>query len=178
MLKGKRVTLRSIRKSDLNNFLKWFNDPEIVQTMYKFFPISETREEKWIKKVILSSGEKDAIFVIEIRRKGRLFAIGSCGINRINWKDRNAEIGIAIGEKDCQGKGYGTEALSLLLEYSFKQLNLHRIWAAIFEFNNKKIPLFEKIGFKKEGCLRSAIFKNGVYWDINILGLLENEWQT
>jgi len=174
MLKGKKVILRSIRKNDINHFLKWCNDPEIIQNMYLCLPVSEIAEKKWIEEITCS--KNDAIFVIEINVKGRPIAIGNCVIKEINWKDRNAEIGIIIGEKKYRGKGYGPEALMLLISYGFNQLNLHRVWAAIFEFNNKKIPIFQKLGFRKEGCARSVIFKNGKYWDITTLSILEDEW--
>ena len=175
MLKGKKVFLRSIRKNDINNLLKWCNDPEIIQYMYLYLPTSEVAEEKWIDEIGSGKTGKDAIFVIEIRVKKQLVAIGICGIKKINWKDRNAEIGIIIGEKKYWHKGYGTEALILLINYGFNQLNLHRLWAGIFGFNYGIIPMFEKIEFQKEGCLRSAIFKNGKYWDITILGLLKDK---
>jgi len=175
MLKGKNVILRSVRKDDLQNLLKWCDDPEMLQNMYLYLPISEFSEEKWIEAAS-SSEANDAIFVIEISVEGQSVAIGTCAVNKINWKDRNAEIGIIIGEKKYWDKGYGSEALSLLVNYGFSQLNLHRIWAWVFEFNYKRIPLFQRIGLQQEGCLRSAIFKNGRYWDIAILGLLKNEW--
>jgi len=174
MLKGKKVILRSIRKNDINHFLKWCNDPEIVQNMYLYLPVSEIAEKKWIEEII--SSKNDVVFVIEINVKGKSIAIGNCAIKEINWKDRSAEIGIIIGEKKYRDKRYGSEALTLLINYAFNQLNLHRVWVAIFEFNNKRMPVFQNLGFKKEGCARSAIFKNSKYWDITTLSILEDEW--
>jgi len=173
MLKTKRVNLRSVRKNDIENFLNWCNDPEITQYMYLFLPVSETAEERWIEDA--GKDEKGAIFVIETVNRKKRIPIGICELKNINWKDRNAEIGIIIGKKNYWNKGLGTEILTLVIEYGFSQLNLHRLWVAIFENNSKRIPLFQKLGFQNEGCLRSAVFKNGKFQNVTILGLLEKE---
>lgn len=172
MLKGKKVNLREIRKSDIDYFLKWFNDPEIMQYNPRYLPMMGAKEEKWIEKI--ANSEDTAHFVMETRDEK---VIGVCGFNQINYKDQDAHIGINIGEKDCWEKGYGTEALELLVEYGFNQLNLHHITTEVYGFNGRSMRVQEKAGFQKEGHQREVVFKNGKYHDRIIFGLLREEWR-
>lgn len=175
-MKGKKVLLRPVKKSDIPFFLKWFNDPEVIQYLTLYLPMTEISEEKWIEE--LSTKKDQIIFVIEaldenIDRK----PIGNCGLDEINHKDQNASFGIVIGEKNYWSNGYGTEAAALLINYGFEQLNLHRISSSVYEFNERSIKMHQKLGFKKEGCCRKEIYKNGKYWDKIIFGLLREEWE-
>lgn len=175
MLNGKHVLLRSIRKSDINHFLKWLNDLEITENLLMYLPVNEIAEEKWIEKVCQS--ENDIIFVIEEKLKdGKTRPIGNCGFHQVAWKDRHGTFGIFIGEKQLHGKGYGTEALSLLLDYAFKQLNFNRVNSSVFAFNKKSLRIHEKTGFKVEGTARKKIYRNGQYHDEVMLGILKDEW--
>ena len=177
MLKGKKVLLRPITTSDLPLSLKWFNDPEVIQYLLAYLPMSEIGERKWIENLYTKDPATDIVFIIEsIEKKGNI-PIGTCGLHTINWKDHNAEVGIAIGEKNYWSRGFGTEALTLLIDYGFKQLNLHRLYAAAIEFNEKSIKTQKKIGFKVEGCRKEAIFKNGKYWNMIVTGLLRSNWK-
>lgn len=174
-LKGEKVILRAVEKADINHCLKWFNNPEVIQYLTIYLPMTELAEEKWLEKVSLS--EKDVVFIIEaIDSEGKAKPIGNCGLHGINSKDRNATFGIAIGEKDYWSKGYGTEATRLLMRYGFDELNLHRIGSAAYEFNERSIKMQQKIGFVIEGKHRQAIFRKGRYWDVINLGLLKEDF--
>ena len=175
-LKGEKVNLRAIEKSDIRLFLGWFNDPEVIQYLQVYLPVTELGEEKWHERMSLS--EKDVVLIIEaIKGDGINIPIGSCGLHGINFKDRSATFGIAIGEKDYWSNGYGTEAARLLITYAFEQLNLRRISSSVYDFNERSRKMQEKIGFKIEGARREAIYKNGRYADEIILGLLKKEWK-
>lgn len=176
MLKGKKVLLRPIRKSDISLFLKWFNDPEVTQYLGVYLPFTEIEEERWIEELATAKPKRDIVFIVEIIENNITKPIGNCGLYKINQKDQNAEIALIIGEKDYWGKGYGTEALQLLIDYGFNQLNLHRIFGFVIEFNERNIKLCKKLRFKEEGRLREARFKNGRFWDVIIFGLLREEW--
>ena len=86
-------------------------------------------------------------------------------------------LGIFIGNKDYWGHGYGSDAVRLMLEYGFGQLNLHRVYLYVFAYNKRAIRAYEKCGLKHEGALREAGYKNGRYFDILVMGILENEWR-
>jgi RimJ/RimL family protein N-acetyltransferase len=86
--------------------------------------------------------------------------IGNCGFADIDLANRNAEVGIFIGNKEFWNKGYGTEALSLLLDYGFRALNLHNVMVNANENNKGAIRCYEKIGFKRIGIRREALQRN------------------
>ena len=178
MLNGKKVLLRPVKKSDISLFLKWFNDQEVTQYLLMYLPIMEAGEDRWIEEL---SGERagvDVVLVIEAIGEKENVPIGTCGLHNIQPKDRDATFGIAIGEKDYWQKGYGTEAGEVLIKYGFEQLNLHRISSAAIEFNKRSWCLHKKLGFRQEGRLRKAMFRNGRFWDQILFGLLREDWKA
>jgi RimJ/RimL family protein N-acetyltransferase len=177
MLKGKSVLLRPFKRADISYFLKWFNDPEIVQYLDMYLPMTEMGEEKFIEELGTTRVNTDVLFVIEAIEGASTKPIGNCGLHQINPKDRNAIFGIVIGEKDYWSKGYGVEAAQLIIDYGFQQLNLHRISSAAVAFNERSIKLHKKLGFWEEGRLRQAMFKSGQYHDRLEFGLLKEEWK-
>lgn len=176
MLKGKLVTLRPVKRSDIAHFLKWFNDPEVIQYLGIYLPITEMSEEKFIEELGSSRAQTTVMFVIEANEKDENKPIGSTTLGSINAKDHNATFGIAIGEKDYWSKGYGTEAARLIIRYGFEQLNLHRINSGAIGFNERSIRMHNRVGFTEEGRQRQAIFKNGTFQDHVIFGILRDEW--
>ena len=176
MLKGKRVILRPIKRSDKELFLKWFNDLEVIKNLTLYLPMTEVAEEKWIEDVMK---EQRPIFVIEaILPNRKRQPIGNCGLYNIRNKDRVATFGIAVGEKKFWGDGYGFEAARLLINYGFEFLNLHKIESRVWTFNKRSIKLHKKLGFVIEGRLREEKFIEGKYQDSLIFGLLKNEWSS
>ncbi len=178
MLRGERVLLRPLKRSDVTNFLKWFNDPEVIQYLAMYLPLTEMSEEKWIEDAAsrIQAGT-NVYFVIEVIEGDGSKPVGTTGLHGINLKDHNATFGIAIGEKDYWSSGYGTEATQLILDYGFQQLNLHRIASSAFAFNERSIRLHKKVGFKEEGRQREAIYKNGRFHDHVMFGILRDEWE-
>ena len=177
MLKGKSVLLRPFKRADISYFLKWFNDPEVVQYLNMYLPMTEMGEEKFIEELGTTRARSMALFVIEVIEGTSTKPIGNCGLEGIDSKDRNAIFGIIIGEKDYWSKGYGAEAARLLINYGFEQLNLHRISSAAIVFNERSIKLHKKLGFQEEGRLRQVMFRNGQYHDRVEFGMLREEWR-
>ena len=103
MLKGEKVLLRPIKRADISLFLKWFNDPEVTRYLALYLPISEMAEEKWIEENVTTRANSDIALVIEAVDNGVSQPIGSIGLHRLNLKDREGTLGIAIGEKDYWG---------------------------------------------------------------------------
>lgn len=179
MLKDDKIILQPIEKDDIELFLGWFNDPEIIQYLQFFLPLTRQTEEKWLEESAFD--KSTVVFTVQERREdgddvlwGKKF--GNIGLHQISWKDQTATLGIAIGEKTCQGKGYGARAVSLILKYAFEQLNLLRIESHVYAFNEKSIGLHKKAGFTLEGTRRKTVFKNGQHHDAHIFGLLKKEW--
>lgn len=175
MLKGKLVILRPVQRNDLNNFLKWFNDPEVTQYLSMYLPMTEMAEEKYIEDLAVRAST-NVHLVIEAIDGETSKPIGSIGLHQISPKDHHATFGIAIGEKDYWSKGYGTEAAELIIRYGFEQLNLHRISSSAYAFNERSIKMHLKVGFREEGRRRENIYKNDAYRDEVEFGLLKKEW--
>ena len=179
MIKGTRVKLAPLDKKHIDVFLKWFNDPEITQYLLTYKPLTRDMEEEWFDN--LKKRENDVFFSILIHEQNHEQTekiIGNCAIHNIDCKNRVAECGITIGEKEYQGKGYGTEAMEMLVEYGFNTLNLNRIELSTYDFNIRAFKSYHKIGFIEEGRKRQAMFINGKYHDIIIMAILREEWEV
>jgi RimJ/RimL family protein N-acetyltransferase len=175
MLEGKRVKLGPIKREYIDSFLKWFNDPEITQYLVGFRPMTRMFEEAWMEK--LEDRDDTIRFSIVIPNEdGSEKLIGNCGIHNIDWKNRVADVGIVIGEKELQGKGYGTEAMELLLEYAFNTLNLNRIELLTYVFNERALKSYKKVGFLEEGRKRQFKWSKGKYHDAILMAILAEEW--
>ena len=151
MLKGEKVVLRPVRRTDIEYFLKWMNDTEVTQYLSMYLPMTEMAEEKFIEGLGTANAGKDAMFFIEAIKGDVNKPIGCVSLDKIHPKNHHAVFGIAIGEKDYWSKGYGTEAARLIIRYGFDQLNLHRINSFAFAFNERSLRLHLRVGFKEEG---------------------------
>jgi RimJ/RimL family protein N-acetyltransferase len=170
MLEGKLVRLRAPQRSDVPMFVKWFNDPETTRFLLRQPPMGMEEEESWYDSLV----NKDTkVFCIETL-DGRL--IGNVGIVHLDWTNRGADIGIIIGEKECWSKGYGTEAITLLLGYMFEELNLERIWLYCDMENLRAQRCYEKCGFKREGVFRHHRLQAGKFRDDAVMSILKGEW--
>ena len=94
----------------------------------------------------------------------------------VDWGNRDAFVGIGIGEREFWGKGYGTDAMELILRYAFAELNLRRVSLTVFEFNQRAVRSYEKAGFRLEGRQRHGMQREGRRWDILFMGIMHEEW--
>ena len=103
--------------------------------------------------------------------------IGFARLYHIEWTHGTGSLQIGLGDRNDRGKGYGTEALHMLLRYAFDELNLYRLAASTAEYNTGAIRFFERAGFVVEVRRRQAIQRDGKRWDAVLLGLLRDEWK-
>lgn len=175
MLKGERITLGPIKREYIDSYLKWINDQEIMQYLSAYVPLTRMKEEDWIED--LKNRDDTILFAISIfDENGKEKHIGNCGLHDIDWRNRSSEVGIMIGEKEYHGKGYGTEAIELLIKYGFEEVNLNRIFLRVFDFNERAINSYIKVGFIEEGRIRQGQFKKGKYHDLILMSILHEEW--
>ncbi len=177
MIYGDRIRLRAVSREDLPLFVRWLNDPEVIRGLMTILPFSLDDEEDWYASVRKKPLEERPL-VIEIQMGEDWEAIGNCGLFSIDWRARHAEFGIVIGAKQHWDKGYGTEALSLIMRHGFGTLNLNRIMLRVFADNPRAIRSYEKAGFVQEGCLRQGHFHHGAYVDVLIMSILRAEWES
>lgn len=174
MYEGKLVRLRPYNKEDLPLRMEYINNPEIVSRLTPEvpYPVTLYEEEKWYQSI---TAESDIYkFAIETLEDGKF--IGGCSINHISWKNRVAAIGIFIGDKAYQSKGYGTDALTVLIDFVFQQMNINKISLCVYSFNVSAINCYKKLGFQVEGVLRQEIYKDGKYFDKILMGLFKQEY--
>jgi RimJ/RimL family protein N-acetyltransferase len=177
MLYGKHIYLDAVREDDLPTSARWMADFEVTYHLWTtaVVPLSLEDEQEWFENRDQSS-ETTFTFYLRTIRDGQL--IGLVSLIRYDMHNQIASLGIAIGERDEQNKGYGTEAMRLALNYGFNELNLHRIELTVSSFNPHAIHIYEKLGFQHEGIKRQALFRDGRYHDVIQMGILRNEWQS
>lgn len=171
-LKGARIVLRPALREDIPLFLRWINNPDVRYFLGSYLPMWEADEEAWVEN--LSKRKADNI-VLLLSVDGH--PIGNMGLHQIDWKNRTATTGALIGEKEYWGKGYGSEAKMLLLNYAFNTLNLRKINSSVIEFNPRSYHYSLKCGYEEEGRLKRQIFQNGRYWDEVQLAVFKKDWQ-
>lgn len=170
MIKGDRIYLRAVETTDLDACLRWINDPEVTRyLMVGTFPISRLAEQGWVERAARGESPRDRHFAICLIDGDR--HIGNAGLHGIDWPNRVAELGIMIGEKDCWSQGLGTDVMRTLVDFSFQQINLRRLFLRVYGHNHRAIRCYEKAGFQHEGRLRAHTFKEGRYVDDLFMGI-------
>ncbi len=178
--KGNRVHLGLLDVSDAEQCAVWINDQEITQYLSARLPMSVAMEREWIERS--QKGGRDHVFAILLKRgtsQKNLEPkhIGNAGIHNVNYIHRHGVAGIYIGDKQRWGKGYGTEAMHLLLRFSFLTLGLHRVELAVNATNTRAICSYVRCGYKHEGVQRQHHCLRGEYIDSNTMGILRHEWE-
>ena len=175
VLNSKRLILRSIESKDINQtYLNWLNDPNVNQFLEtRFFPQSiESIQSYWHNH----RDDKHSPWLAITLRDNKKH-IGNIKIGPIQWVHRSADISIFIGEQDCWGKGYATEAIALIRDWSFNELDLQKLNSGIYSGNIGSRRAFEKCGFKLEGTLQDEVYCNGGRLDVWRMGLTRNDWR-
>ena len=172
-IKGENLILRAIEEQDLNILKEMMNDEEIELSVGGWsFPVSDIQQKQWFTSII---GQNNNLrLIIDVNEIG---VAGMCSLTCIDWKNRVAECNIKlINNPKVRNKGIGQKSYVALIKYAFEELQLSRLEANILENNIASNRLHEKIGWKKEGIKRQAIFKNGKYHDVIIYGILRSEY--
>jgi RimJ/RimL family protein N-acetyltransferase len=173
-LRGRKVILRPMNKAtDLELAWKYVNDPEVRRFLKTDRPFTLEAEAKWFDSLADRSSTNIVLAIVDIET-GKY--IGSMGIHKINWKDRTATTGALIGDKSYWGKGYGTDAKMILLDYAFNTLGLRKILSSVMHFNRRSLNYSLHCGYKVEGVRKKQMFRNGHYCDEILLGLFKKDW--
>lgn len=170
-----RVFLRALSLDDLDFTNKWHSDEKLYQTLVgPFRYVSKDAEKEWLQnKSKYSTQEINLIICLQENSQ----PIGLISVRVIDWFSKNGHLsGIMIGESELRGKGYGVEALGLMVDHCFKDLGLNRLWAQVLEENDASRKVFEKCGFNVEGKLRQHTFKNGKFCNVLVLGICADQY--
>ena len=179
---GEQVRLRRVERDDLPRFVQWVNDPEVRRHLALFYPMGMPQEEAWFEAQLRLEPALQAFSVDahSLSAAGTLADpawthVGSAGFHTVDWRNRNAELGIVIGDKEFWGRGHGTDATRTLVRWAFHELNLERVWLRVFADNARAIRCYEKVGFRAEGRLRQDHYCEGRYFDTVVMGILRDE---
>lgn len=166
---GSKCYLSPINIEDSPIFARWFNDQEIIQHTHVVYESISIEKEK---ELLLSSCKDHDYGIIDITNDN---LIGNCALFNINSIYKTAEIAIVIGEKSLWNKGYGSEAMYLLINYAFNILNIENILLNVSSENKNGIHCYEKIGFKKIGERRNAIRRNRTFYNSIMMDIIPED---
>jgi len=158
----------------------WTHDSEFMR-MYDMGParpMSVAMMKKSYEKLEKEIEEEKNLYYFAIRAKEDDRLIGKALIYRIEWSNGNGMLRLGIGSADDRRKGYGSQAMQMLLRYMFAELNLFRVSVDVPEYNEAALALVRKFGFVEEVRRRQALDRDGRRWDLLVFGLLQDEWMN
>jgi len=175
LLDGSNIRLTAVQEDDMHVIEDWFNNVEFLRyyDMIPAMPKSRKQVENMIK--YYEDSPERCIYAIREKKTGRI--IGVAGFDEIIWSNGVATVFVGIGDENFTGKGLGKEAMTLLLDYGFNELNFYRIQLNVISYNKTAIGLYEDLGFIREGTYRQFINRDGKRYDMYLYGLLRAEWE-
>jgi len=170
--KGNKVILRPLEKDDAQLVYRWINDPATNQYLSTTGPKGLGFEEAWIEKNQTPNDKNIVVGICTLEGQ----PIGTMGLHNIDYVNRTAVTGAVIGEKAYLGKGFGTDAKMLLLDYAFNELDLFKVQSKVFGFNKRSAAYSKKCGYVEEGRLRDQFFRAGKRHDEIMLAVFKDDW--
>jgi diamine N-acetyltransferase len=163
------VYLRALELSDLDRTWKWHNDSRLYGMLVRPFRyVSHAAEEEWLRRKA-AYAQTEIQLAICLREGDQ--HIGNALLTDIDWVARHAMVGIFIGAEEHWSKGYGQQALRLILRHAFHDLGLRRVHLIVLDDNDRAIRVYEKCGFVVEGRLRQHAYKQGKFRDLIFMGI-------
>jgi|LSQX01.3.fsa_nt_gb RimJ/RimL family protein N-acetyltransferase len=162
MYRGKLVSLRPFTEAESARYLEWLNTAEAASQLGRALPVTPMEHRAWYEGLV---GRHDAVvFAVYPEEDSRY--IGNVWLWDIHPIHRSAELRIFLGDPEARGRGYGTDACRVLLDFSFRRLNLHKVYVYVLASNPRARRTFEKAGFREEGLLRDEFYVDGSYRDV------------
>jgi RimJ/RimL family protein N-acetyltransferase len=172
---GERITLRPLEAADLAGpYLDWLNDYEVTRFLETGTrPMTRAALQRYVDAAT-QAPDTVMLAIVETKTRRHVGNIKLAGIHSVH---RRADLGIMLGDKRRWGRGYGAEAVALVLRYGFERLNLNKIYLGVDVDNLAAIAVYEKLGFKIEGTQRQHLFRDGAYRDRHLMGILRDDWK-
>jgi RimJ/RimL family protein N-acetyltransferase len=152
---------------DIGNLFLWLNDAQAAQADAPYRPVDPLAFKDWLDR---HTKAMPALFVIRSLRPAR--AIGFVLFKNLNPAFRAAELGVRVGAEQDRGKGFGSAAIALALDYAWNSLNLRRVSLTVFAGNDRAVAAYRRAGFREEGLMRQAAFCGGDWHDVVMMAAL------
>ena len=175
ILEGSLVRLAALTKNDMPHVARFQRDARTWRLMdtRPAAPDAVEKHEAWLEESSKSHNE----FRFSIRLLDSDEFLGIAELDGVDWPHGDCGLGIGLMDPESWGKGYGRDAVALLLRFAFAELNLHRVTLTVFEYNERAIALYEKMGFHREGTFRERLRRDGKRYDMYLYGILNTEWE-
>jgi RimJ/RimL family protein N-acetyltransferase len=177
LLHGEQVRLSAEDPETMAmNFSRWNQDTEWLRLLDTEPPrmLSAKKWKEWLEKDLEKNIPNEIFFGIRTLDSNQM--IGFIALFEHYLQHGDTLVAIALGEREYWGKGFGTDAMRIMLRYAFNELNLRRVGLIVFEYNPRAIRSYEKAGFLHEGTVRKMILRDGNRWDFRYMGILREEW--
>lgn len=167
------VVLRVMTENDTANVIKWRNSPLVMENFIYRTPLTEEDHLDWYNNHV-KSGDVVQFIIVDTETNTD---VGSVYLRDIDYFNKKCEYGIFIGEESYLGKGIGSKAAQLVLDYAFEELYLNRVFLRVFAKNIRAIKSYENAGFKYEGTFRDDVIIAGVPYDMVFMAILRDDWK-
>lgn len=174
IFKGQLVCLSTARPEDQEVFARWSQDDHYMRLLDD----DPVRPQPASAYDHFGAAPRENDYYFHLRTLTEDELIGFVVLFNIKWRNQTSEMAIGIGAEAYRGKGYGHDALQLILRYGFSELGLRRVGLTVLSYNAPAIKAYERVGFKHEGTIRQAIFRDGQHFDLLQYGILRDEWLT
>ena len=176
LLTGKRVRLARPTADDIAIIAGWSLDLEYQRLLRRgmVYPGSVEEHRAWFEDMF--KGDEYVPFSIRTLVEDRL--VGLLVIKDIMWQARHCSFFIGIGDAGERGQGYGSDAVRVLLQYAFLEMNLHRVGLEVMAYNADAIRAYQAAGFQQDGRMRAFVYRDGVYYDVYMMSILRPEWEA
>lgn len=168
---GEKIALGPVRREHVPLWERWINDVAVAASYFRGDLTPDPPESLSDR---YDRMRKDVVFTIYERATMR--PIGLCDLSELNHFNHTADFGILIGEKECWGRGYGTEATRLTLDWAFTCLGLHNVLLTVFSYNERGLGAYRRAGFKEIGRRREAKRLAGKAYDVIYMDCLSTEF--
>jgi RimJ/RimL family protein N-acetyltransferase len=166
--RGGGVAISPALPDDIGNLFLWINDANAAQSDMPYRPVDCLMFKDWLDHQ--SKQNAQVLFIIRTLKPAR--AVGFVMFKNLSPVFRAAELGVRIGDESDRGKGHGTAAVVLALQYAWDTLNLRRVWLTVFAGNERAIASYRRAGFEQEGVMRQAAFAGGAWVDVMMMAAL------
>lgn len=175
-IRGERIILREYRESDKERIREWVNDPEVTRNLSNIFIRGHTEpmSSGFVDRILRNEDRNGFYYIIARREDGEY--LGQIDLAGIDWYNRRGTLAIVIPDRENRGKGIGSEAIRLLLDYAFNRINLHKVELEVYEYNKGAYELYLRLGFVEEGRRRARVYRDGRYYDSIDMGILREEF--